>query len=77
VVSPSQIDDSFGEPFVNCVIESACGSDIYAFMISEGSSDYYPCVQGCGTDQDCIDNCCTDWPEACASRKSTVDCVCQ
>jgi hypothetical protein len=68
---------SFGDACVNCAIQSPCGRDIYAFMQSEGSGDYFPCAQGCGSDQECVDKCCTDWPQACSTRKETVDCICQ
>ncbi|MBI5532835.1 MAG: hypothetical protein HY898_08985 [Deltaproteobacteria bacterium] len=66
---------SFGQPCVDCAIASPCGRELYPFMFADGNDQYYPCVQGC-SDDPCRQECCNDWPEACASRKATVACVC-
>lgn len=68
---------TFGDTCVACVLQSPCGRDLYAFMISGGSADYFPCVQGCGADAECVKDCCDSWPDSCTSRNATVSCVCQ
>ncbi len=67
---------NFTQDCQTCVGSSPCASYWVDYQFASDASAYSQCRNTCGANGSCIQNCCMDYPVACAARQSAVDCVC-